>query len=163
MNPATKTPETKQSPHWFTANQIAFATGASKKAVHRTAVRESWLKRANGNLYEYQVPPSVRTQCLKQLQNAQPAKGLRGFNIPPEFIADKQRADHRFAAVLALQSCLAVGKPFEKALAHVAHVFHTNQVSLRKWAGQVAKLGFAGVLDHRRGNSGRKASQGKAR
>ena len=41
------------------ASDIARATGASKKTVHRTAVREGWPSRQEGNRFEYAVPANI--------------------------------------------------------------------------------------------------------
>src|SRR5262245_61894140 len=44
---------------FYSARDIARATGMHKKYVHRKALREGWPTRPNGNRFEYQPPPAI--------------------------------------------------------------------------------------------------------
>ena len=143
----------RNPPKYFSTALIARATGASKKTVHRTAVRDRWPMRQRANFHEYQVPHSLRAKCLQRFLCTKPA-GLNGFAIGTARRAEIGRAQHRFAALCALEAEL-LAVPNEIALASVSKAFHANPISLRQWAEHFSKRGFAGLLENKRGNSGK--------
>ena len=150
----------KENPQFISADVIASAIGKGKKYVHRKASRDGWRMRKRANFHEYQVPQSIRAKCLAAFHGSQPA-GLRSFSIGIERRAEIGRAQHRFAALCALEAELLAG-PNEAALVRVAKAFHANPISLRQWAEHYSKRGFAGLLENKRGNSGRWPRKRKA-
>lgn len=152
--PANRAPAPRKAPQFFSAEMISRATGASKRNIHRTAKRLGWKMHQRGNLFEYQVPKLLRSKCLAVYLASERA-GLGSFRIGLERRAEVDRAQHRFNAICALEAELLSG-PHEAALDQVSAAFHVNKISLRQWVSRWEKAGFSGLLESKRGNSGRK-------
>lgn len=161
-HPANLAPAPEIIPNYFRASVIARALGRGKKFVERRAKRERWPRRWAGNRRTYRVPVELQTLCLGALRGGKSTGGLTGFKISKAQINEVARAQKRFSALCALATAKKKSG-YEAALKHVAICFDTNAITLRQWAEAWKKNGFAGLLEHKRGRVGRKASQGKAR
>jgi hypothetical protein len=147
----------KQSPNFFSASIIARAANCHHRTIHRRATRAAWPRRQNGNLFEYQPPRALHAKCLL-ISRRTKAVGLRAFDIGAERRAEVFRAHNRFAALCGLEIALENGMQIERALARVGRdfTFHCSPRNLRKWQRRFSKEGFAGLLEKKRGYSGRK-------
>jgi hypothetical protein len=143
---------------FFPARVIAAVAGwGGSKTVHRRAQREGWPKRKRGNFYEWQPPRALRAKCLLISQQTNRA-GFSAFVIETSSRAEIFRAHNRFAAISGLETALQSGMRFKRALAQVARdfTFQCHPSSLRRWQHRFSKDGFIGLLEKKRGNSGRK-------
>jgi hypothetical protein len=97
----------------------------------------------------------LRGRCIAISKRTKPT-GLQAFSIGLQRRAEIDRALHRFSSLLALEAELIAAVPFETALKRVSIAYHTNPNSLRQWAASFLKCGLAGLLENKRGHSGRK-------
>ena len=148
-------------PDYFSARTIARATGASKKTVHRTAAREGWPVKRDGNRDEYQVPPNIAAIII-----AKPQDGKTEAAITVRFAdltgSDAQRENVllREKAVKLLMANLAFGK--ERALTLVIQHMNTehplfklnNKITLRQWHAKYLAAGLDGLVEQKRGRVG---------
>lgn len=145
------------TPRYFPCSVIARAVRHDKKTIMRQAACDGWPRRKRGNRFELQPPLALRKACLRIFQRVKDA-GLRRFSIGPERCAEVFRAEIRFAAVCALETALLAGAPIERTLGHIVRdfTFKASPNSLRRWQRQFADEGFVGLLESKRGHSGRK-------
>lgn len=153
----------KTSQDYFTARDISRATGASKKTVHRTAQREGWPTRREGNRDEYQVPPNIAAIIIGS-PKAESEK--RNAENPVRFADltgnDTQRENVllREQAVKLLIANLAFGK--ERALDLVIRHMNAehplfklnNKITLRQWHAKYLAGGIDGLVEQKRGRVG---------
>ena len=159
--PAKLPPAPENTPTHVRASVIARATEADKKSVRRLAKSDRWPVRWAGNRREYRVPVELQERCLGALRGGKSASGLAVFKISKAQIGEVERALNRFAALCALATAKKKSG-YEAALDQVEACFDVNKVSLRQWVEAWNKSDFAGLMEHKRGRVGRKASQGKA-
>jgi len=150
----------KHTAQYFPAAIIAEATGKDKKTIHRHATGKGWPMRLQGNFFEYQVPAKIHAACLAIHQRGQP--GLRSFVIGITQRAEIVRAQARFAMLCALDAELR-RYPHEAALNRIAKAFHVSKVSLRVWAENFTLRGLAGLLENKRGKSGKWQRKGTSK
>ena len=148
--------QARQSPKFFSATIIASAARCCTKTIHRRAARDGWPRSARDNYaVEFTPPAKLRSRCLAIFQRTKPT-GLKAISIGLERRAEIDRALHRFSSLLALEAELIAAVPFEVALKRISTACHTNPNSLRRWAASFLKRGIAGLLENKRGHSGRK-------
>jgi hypothetical protein len=153
-----KIPAARHKVSFFSAAVIACAARSCKRTIHRRAKIEAWPQApARGNFIEYQPPRDLREKCVRIFFRSKPS-GLRDFQISPPLRAEEFRAHTRFQALCSLDAALKSGSNFERALKQVARDFtmHVSPNSLRRWKQKFSIFGMAGLLEHKRGNSGRR-------
>jgi len=148
---------------YFTARDIARATGWHKKQVHRIAARAGWPTRQNQNRLEYSPPQEIADILIGTPQK------LSGAPLPTVTFADLAHSDQardtvllRERAVTLLQNNLHQGKELALQLVcnHMrdeAPLFHCSVSSLRRWVDAYAAAGIDGLVDQKRGRVGRKS------
>jgi hypothetical protein len=143
---------------YFPASVIARVAKRSARTIKRRAAREGWPRRQRGNVLEFQPPRGLIAKCLAATSRAD-LTGLRNLSFAPARRAEIFRSENRFAALCGLEMALLSGEPVERALVRVARdfTFHVSPSALRLWHRQFAKEGFSGLLENKRGHSGRKA------
>ena len=144
-------------PVFFPASVIAQVLHCSPRTVRRLAKAKGWPARRRGARLEFTPPAETVVDCLK-LATGETGPGLAEPWITPSLSADIFRTNLRFAALLALQNALNAGQPPERALVEVARdfTFRCSPSSLRAWQHRFAKQGLPGLMENRRGRSGRK-------
>jgi hypothetical protein len=145
----------KTPPLYFRAAQIAKVAALHARTIKRLAKKQGWQYRRRGNALEFVPPAALRAKCQAALSEIS-AKVLDGFNITVSDQAAVSRAFHRFAALSALDSQIKQGQSVETALLTVAPAFNVSVSGLRRWLKHFIASGFAGLLEQRRGRSGRK-------
>lgn len=148
---------------YFSARDISRATGASKKTVQRTAQREGWPVRREGNRDEYQVPPNIaaiivaKPNAEVRMQNAEVTvrfADLTGSDAQRENVLLREKAVKLFEANKAFG--------VERALALVIGHMNTehplfklgNKITLRQWIAKYEAHGIDGLVEQKRGRVG---------
>ena len=146
-------------PLYFRLQVVAKAAGFCSRTMHRRMLDAGWPRRWHGNTLEVIPPVGLRAKCLAIYQRTK-SPGLKQFSIAPGPRAEIYRTQQRYAALLALDNMVASGVPFERALVAVARdfTFTVSPRSLRLWQDRFAHQGLAGLLENKRGNSGRKTA-----
>lgn len=140
---------------FFPVHLIARAAGLSAKTIHRRALREFWPGRVLGNRHHFQPPDELLAAC-QQLANG-PGASFLDFQVADRDRAEFGRITARFNALCEAAGLIASGLGIERALRVTAIKFGTSASQLRVWAGEFARAGIAGLLEHKRGRVGRKA------
>jgi hypothetical protein len=149
------------APDFFSAKDIARATGASKKTVQRTALREGWPVRRDGNKDLFQVPANIAAIII-----AKPSADKRCEAITVRFAdltgndAQRENVLLREKAVKLVSANAAFGK--ERALDLViAHMNQEhplfklgNKITLRQWITKYELHGIDGLVEQKRGRVG---------
>jgi len=150
------------SAEYFCAKDIARATGASKKTVHRTAQREQWPCRRDGNRDEYQVPANIAQIIIAspRRDQGQPVAPAVRFADLTGNDAQRENVLLREKAVKLLIANIAFGK--ERALDLVIQHMNTehplfklgNKITLRQWHAKYEAHGIDGLCEQKRGRVG---------
>jgi hypothetical protein len=142
---------------FFPARVIARAARCCARTIKRRAAREGWPRRWRGNALEFVPPANLQSKCLK-IPRPTSRDGLLDHLISPSRRAEVFRAKIRFEALCALETAALAGEPIERALVRVARdfTFHVSANSLRVWQRRFVNKGFSGLLENKRGHSGRK-------
>jgi len=149
---------------YFSARDIARATGRNKKFIQRAAEREGWPARPNGNRFDYQPPAEIAALII-----ATPSAPAPVHSSPLVHFADLSHSDDargtvllREQAVQLLNRNLNLGK--EVALQMVCNHFaehhpmlRVSLSSLRRWCDLYAAAGLDGLVEQKRGRVGRRA------
>jgi hypothetical protein len=149
---------------YFSARDIARATGASKKTVHRTAEREQWPTRRNGNRDEYAVPANIANIII-----AKPSATAGHQATPCVRFADLTGHDAQRENVLLREKAvqlLIANLPFGKERALQLVIEHmnaehplfklNNKITLRQWHAKYEANGIDGLVEQKRGRVGSK-------
>lgn len=144
-------------PVFFPASVIAQVLHCSPRTVRRLAKAKGWPVRRRGARLEFTPPAESVVDCLK-LDSGETGPGLAEPWITPGLSAEIYRTHLRFTALAALDSAIRAGQPAERALVEVARdfTFRCSPSSLRAWQHRFAKHGLPGLMENRRGRSGRK-------
>lgn len=146
---------------YFSVRDIARATGASKKTVARTAQREQWPCRRDGNRDEYQVPANIANIIIaKPHADRQPEPITVRFSDLTGNDAQRENVLLREKSVKLLIANLAFGK--ERALDLVIQHMNTehplfklgNKITLRQWHAKYEAHGIDGLVEQKRGRVG---------
>lgn len=152
---------------YYPARDIVRATGWNKKKVQRTAEREGWPMRPNGNRFDYCPPEEIRAVIIgaPASVNSQPVAPLVRFADLAHSEQQREKVLLREQAVQLLNANLHLGK--EVALQLVCNQVRAEQPcfdisvsSLRRWADQYRSDGIDGLVEQKRGRSGRKGYAG---
>lgn len=140
---------------FYPANVIATANGLCKRTVQRCAIRERWPAQRRGNRFEYAPPRALQGKCRRF---AARCSALHAQILSHAQRAEIARATHRLHAIAALAAELRSGTQRERAVAQVARAFNfvCSPTSLRRWDQAYQIAGFSGLMEKKRGNSGRK-------
>lgn len=149
---------------FYSAADIARATGTNKKKVHRTAARENWPQRANANRIDYCPPPQIARIIIE----SPIASGQSPSSPSVKFVdlshSDTQRDNVllREKAVLLVKNNLCHGKEMALQLVseHFAKehpLFPNSPGQLRRWFTAYQANGIDGLVEQKRGRVGRKA------
>ena len=153
------------------ASDIARATGTHKKRVHRIAARDGWPRREVENRVEYQPPRRIAEAIVASpvRQRASSfAEASEDREGPMVRFADLAHSDEqrenvllREAAVKLLLNNLHLGKEMALKLVvrhfRVKHpIFAVSVSALRRWELAYRAHGLDGLVEQKRGRSGRK-------
>lgn len=148
---------------FYSASDIALATGLNTKRVKRIAQRESWPTRFDGYKLLFQPPARIADIIVgRPAADAAPEvpavkfADLSHSDSARETVLQRQRAvqlfnDQKHLGVeVALQTTVAVMRA-------TYPTFACSTRSLRRWIADHAAQGIDGLVDQKRGRVGRKA------
>jgi len=148
---------------YFSLRDIARALGANKKTVQRTAEREAWPCRAQGNRLEF-IPPAqiaLAVVATPAMDTSCPAPEVR-FSDLAHSDAAREKVLLRERAVKLVASNSIFGKM--RAVALVVEHFKKEQPlmpisprALHDWCAAYAERGIDGLVEQKRGVVGRKS------
>jgi len=150
---------------WFVAADIARAVGTHKKRVHRIAARDGWPRRVFENRVEYQPPRRIAEAIVESPVRERQREEAEGLTVRFADLAhsDEQRENVllREAAVKLLLNNLHLGKEMALKLVvrhfRVKHpIFAVSVSALRRWELAYRAHGLDGLVEQKRGRSGRK-------
>jgi hypothetical protein len=149
MSEATnQQPTNEPEAQYFTAQDLAEASGKSVRAIGKIAVRERWPVRFVGTRMLLQPPAEFAARL----------PGGSSAAITSAQRAEALRLKFRAECVFELDRLIQNGTPIERALTLIAETFSFNcsVSSLRRWQKAFATKGLRGLLENKVGNVGRK-------
>lgn len=155
----------REEPHpEFTIRDIARAFKTNKMRMRRTAEREAWPSRTEGNKVLFTPPANIASVIL-----ATPESPKSKLQIPTVKFCELAHSDAarekvllREAAVKLLQNNLHLGKETALQLccqrfANEHPLFPISVSSLRRWFDDYTASGLDGLVEQKRGRVGKKA------
>ena len=152
---------------FYPARDIVRAMGGSKRTVLRTAIRERWPARINGNRMEFVPPPHIADAIIGT--PCAPFKFTADVKFSDLSHSDSEREKVllREKAVQMLQANLHLGR--EVALQCTVASFKAQYpalklnatTTLRNWERRYLASGLDGLVEQKRGRVGRKSYAGQ--
>jgi hypothetical protein len=141
---------------FFNASLIAKVANCHLRTIKRHAAKQGWPRQFRAGAWEFVPSSDLQGKCAEAAALVH-KQGMDGFAIGASHRAELFRANLRFAALCALETAINT-MPIETALATVArdHSFKVSPSALRVWQKKYAALGFAGLMEYKRGQVGRK-------
>lgn len=150
-------------PQFFRVAEIALALGVNKKKVERTAKRDGWPARTEGNRVDY-CPPKNIAELIISAPTSEPEIEEPQVKFTDLVDGDSQRQNVllRQRAVVLLKQNFVHGKEAALALvtAHIqaeAPLFSISPRSLRRWEKAYDAWGLDGLVEQKRSVVGRRA------